>query len=362
MVNIFTHSEQMISDTITKFALYPTAILAGGVSILGATALGLWGIYKAYLIMAGFVDNPLMTFFKELLIKVAVISMAGSAAFYAESIYAPMVESQQSLATELAQGTTLSNSKSIFAGLENNLADIGLILEGFSAAPGSDEKTMVELKTEEQGELGFFTWAWYAMQDTAGSVSDTVTTAGNIMNNALYIIKLLIVAAGLIILGCAAFLVIIINKVFFMISLGMAPLFLFFLAFESTRGWFISWLNTTLGYCFSYPLIAFVLGVLMEVYNSLYTVTTALSWSITFVLFIGSVIFAVIVSRLGDLASAYFSAGNIADGTALAVGMAGRAMGRKAGGAASKTAGAGVNAGKYARDTYRKRGSSLSRG
>ena len=144
-------------------------------------------------------------------------------------------------------------------------------------------------------------------------------------------------------MGFAAFLPIIMNKALFYLAIGFAPLFNMFLAFERTRGWFTSWLSSTIGYCFSYPVAVVLVTVVLSIYKQAYSQET-LSFIGAFGCFALSLIFSALISRAGDVASAWFASTNIAGGTAAAVSSlaggtktAARLGGRALGKAASST-------------------------
>ena len=206
----------------------------------------------------------------------------------------------------------------MFANIEKHIAQLGIL---FEASTGMDEnrESNVDIATKNNnGEpLGFFRWAWESVGDAWDKVETGIEATGSIWSLFMVTLNLGLVLAGLLIMGIAAFTPIILNKIFFMLGLGFAPLFIMFLAFDSTKGWFNSWLNSTLGYCLSYPLAMMVVSVLLSIYSQLYNQDT-LNYINGLTCFVTSLIFSVIIARIGDVASSWFSAQNISDGTAAA--------------------------------------------
>ena len=88
-----------------------------------------------------------------------------------------------------------------------------------------------------------------------------------------------------------------------------------FLAFDSTRGWFTSWLSSTLGYCFSYPMAMLVVTLLLNIYREVYN-QKSLSFADAIVSLSVGIIFSVLIKRIGDVTGVWFGSTNIADGTA----------------------------------------------
>lgn len=310
---VFSVVESAITAELIRFAVFPISILSAGIMMVAIPVLLSYLIYKTYLVMAGLVSEPVPTLLKEFAVRGCIIGLAGSLGLLYSHLVYPLMDTQ----TALAQDFSASGSKSIFVNIEKHITEVGNLIE---AAMGIDENGMssyVEQATQaNNGEpLGFFGWAWESLKDTGAQVSAAAENLGGFFKLFMLVSKFAIVIIGLLIMGVAAFIPIMLNKVFFMLGLGFAPLFIMFLAFDSTRGWFSSWLSSTLGYCLSYPLAMMVISVLLNIYSGLYnqkdlTFTTALICLAT------SIVFSVIIARIGDVASNWFSAQNIADGTA----------------------------------------------
>ncbi|MBQ9723999.1 MAG: hypothetical protein IJV56_01470, partial [Neisseriaceae bacterium] len=107
--------------------------------------------------------------------------------------------------------------------------------------------------------------------------------------------------------------------------------------------------NYTVGYGFGYAMITFAASILMKILDVLWTgdITFLDAFSSLFV----SIALAIVIARVGDIVSAWFSAGNIADGTAAAAAVAMGSMGGRikgmaqtAGGNAKEAATKGYNA------------------
>lgn len=174
----------------------------------------------------------------------------------------------------------------------------------------------------------------------------------------VFYLKCLVLAAayylyafGEAVIGFFLLLPVIANRIFFAMSLMVAPIFIFCGAWDKTKGYFNSWLNVTLGYAFALPLITlgvgFLLTVKVELLNILRRETAGgsigdfgvalLSIPISFVL-------AALMLKIGDLASSYFGGGSVATAGAEGAGAAIRgAAGRVARMARGKTQAPSVN-------------------
>ena len=113
-----------------------------------------------------------------------------------------------------------------------------------------------------------------------------------------------------------------------MLSLGFGPLFVMAAAFKQTRGWFNGWLNMTLGFGMSYVVIMFCTKILLTILDKLWFDGT--SWITVFSSLFVCIALSIVIARMGDIASAWFGAGNIADGTAAAAAVAMGSMGGRA--------------------------------
>lgn len=328
MFAVFSAAEEQIIDLIGTFVATPVMVLTGGISILAGSFVTVWFLYRAYLILAGLISDPIMSTFKDFLIKAVIITIAGVHGNYVGDVYLNI----DFLGEDIAQDMVGSKNASIFANLDGKLSAIVMGLETIQSGEKQDNTSLVL----EHGE-GWEKWlvvpaAWIHDKYANSSVGQGIEGAKEYI---ITVIKIMLVALGFLILGFAAFVTVIMNKVFLNLCLAVGPLFVFFAAFEKTRGWFSSWLNMTLGYCFSYPMVMIVITGLLKIFDTIFqpsSNTTHLTWASVLMCLVLCFIFAMIISRVGDLASGFFGAGNIADGTALAV----AAAGSKAGGQMSR--------------------------
>lgn len=313
---IFSTIEAAITAELIRFAIFPISILSAGIMMVAIPMLLAWMLYKTYLIMAGLVAEPFATVMKEFAVRGCIIGLAGSLGLLYSHLVYPLMDTQKALAEDFSA----TGSSSIFQNIEKHITEVGNLLE---AAMGIDEQGMtsyVEQATlDNNGEpLGFFSWAWESLKDTTAQVSAAAENLGGFFKLIMLITKFLIVIIGLLLMGISAFIPIMLNKVFFMLGLGFAPLFIMFLAFETTRGWFTSWLSSTLGYCLAYPLAMMVISILISIYSNIYN-QNELTFVSAIVCLATSIVFSVIIARIGDVSGAWFGSTNIADGTALAV-------------------------------------------
>lgn len=133
-------------------------------------------------------------------------------------------------------------------------------------------------------------------------------------------IKAGIVMAGFLILSIACLITVIPTQVFFHLCLAVSPLFIFFSAWEKTRGWTSSWLNTTLGYCFTYPMVLIAVGGLLGAfkkmvfdegaYSQLFS-APIISWLSVVSIFLLCLLFAKLIPQISSLATSLFSGGDL---------------------------------------------------
>ncbi len=331
MLEIFTTTEDIITDNIVVLATKPLTVMCGGVAIIALPAMILWTIYRSYLIMGGFSNEPFMTYIKDMITKMVIIIMATSLGFLANNFFFPIMQTQDDLAKDLSG----SSQSSIFVHIEQHLSEVATLIEEVQNGKKPPKEVVEKIKENNTPNPSSMAgYGFWASKENVDSLVDNASSMGagfwNFFPILWKMINLGIVFAGLVVLGISTFLVVIVNKIFFMFCIGFAPLFIMFLAFDSTKAWFSSWLNYTLGYCLAYPLIVLGVKTLLDIYAQLYS-----SQTITFLdaayCFISSILFSVLIGRLGDLASSWFSAQNISDGTALAM----AAMGKKVAGSAA---------------------------
>lgn len=321
MFNLFTRTEDAITSVVYQLAVNPLHILAAGVLAIALPLLVMWMLYRSYLIMAGLSTEPLMTTLKDFFVKGAIIVIAGSSIYLVNSFLVPLIDAQEGLANEIQSG----NAEPILAKVESAIGQIASLIQAVFDN-GVPSQSIVDELTQANGELPFYIWAMARVQDAWSGVADVFQ---NVMAVIGQLVRYVMVLIGLAVVGISAFTTIIINKVFFILSLGFAPLFIFFLAFDMTKGWFSSWLNTALGYGLAYPVVSLGVSVLLNIYDGILQRPTLTFLEATGCL-VGGFLFAVLIGRLGDIASQWFGAGNISDGTAAVMAAVSKSLGRTA--------------------------------
>ena len=311
---VFTLAEQAISKEIVRFAVYPISILSAGVVMLIIPLLTMWFSYRIYLIMTGVIAESFNHIVKDFAVKGSILGLAGSLGLLYSHLVYPLMETQDAMAQDFSSNGTAS----IFNNIEGHIGQLGDLLE---ASMGVGEMTShVEQDTQANGgePLGFFGWMWDSIKDAGTRVATASDNLGGIWELAMLAIKIAIVMAGLIIMGVFCFITVMLNKIFFMLGLGFAPLFITFLAFDATRGWFVSWLSSTLGYCLSYPLAMMTVSILLQIYAGIYDQKT-LTFGIAAACFTTSLVFTVIINKIGNAASAWFGSSGMGESAALGV-------------------------------------------
>lgn len=320
MFDTLTSLETVITDKLVDFAYQPLNILAVGLSSIIGSVLLLWLLYKAYLILAGFSTEPFLDFFREFLIKIFFLTLATTVSNLNVTVLIPLWKTSEALGQELGGG----GSKSVFTTLEGHFIEIGTILDSFITDEKPPESAVEEATRKNNGKpVGFVRWAWASIKDKTGmqKVSQALNF-DNLWKKFVMFCSVMVMWLGLAIFGIASFISIITNKIFFMICLGFSPIFVFMAAFEKTRSYTMSWLSTTLGYGFSYAVIMSIVSITMGIFKELFA-SNGISFMIALSNLLVCLILSLIVMRAGDIASAFFGAGNISDGTmgAAAVGM-----------------------------------------
>ena len=312
LYQVFSRAEDLITSEVQRLT-YPVGVMAGGVAMLITALLLMWFTYRAYQIMTGVISDSFNHLIKDFAIKACILGLASSIGLLYSMFLYPLMETQKAMVEDLSS----NGNTSVFADIENSMADLGLILEAMVDPKDSTAESNVDRVTKENGgePVGFFRWMLNSLKDTKEAVAAKVDDLGNIWKLFLMFLKIIIVLIGLIVIGFAAFLPLIMNKALFFLAIGFSPLFIMFLAFESTRGWFTSWLSSTIGYCFSYPVTIVIVNIVLSIYKQAYAQNT-----LTFIGAIGclalSLIFAAIIAKAGDAASAWFGSTNIASNVA----------------------------------------------
>lgn len=350
MFDLFTNLQSTIVKSLQDFIVSPVNALTGGIAIFSMAILTVWFLYNAYLILIGANNSDLMSFLKDFALKVMIVVFAGTASYY----NAYLGDKDSLLITvnnSLAETFSPNGDSSIFSTLERKISVVSKLLETVEGIPKQDNSSLID-----QGED---TWAKPIFK-TMAKVDDFFTNSSNAVASALVkitaFIKLLIIQFGLAFFSFFAFITYVTNQFFFYICLGVGPLFIFFAAFNITKGWFSAWLNVTLGYCFTFPLILLVLSFLMKIFDKLFIVPNAdgLGWNAVILCLLLCLVFGVVITRIGDIASSFFSAGNISDGTIAAGMIAAKGGIRKLASGGKGLAKASGKAGKAARNAYRR--------
>lgn len=311
----FTFIEQALDESIKHLALYPVAILAGGVAMLAIPLLTMWTTYRIMLVFFGQVAEPFTSIMKEFGVRACILLLAASSSFLLANFHEPIRNTQEALTREFSKEQ--GGSVSVFEPIEKHINQVGALLEATMGVDKKTEETYVEEATRLNGgePLNPIEWFWNSLKDTRKTLAAAADNLGGFFELMMQVLKLLIVGAALIALGVSCFIQIMLNKIFFMLGLGVSPLFIMFLAFESTRGWFTAWLSSTLGYCFSYPLAMLVVSTLLNIFDGIYK-NNAFRFSDVFVCIVTSLCFMSLVGKIGNLSSSWFASTNIADGVA----------------------------------------------
>lgn len=311
-INFFSTVDAKITEEVIKLAIYPVSIFAAGVAMIAVPLLTMWTTYRLLLVLAGQIAEPFTAIMKDFAVRGCILGLAGSLGLLYSIVLDPIKDTQQSMAADLSG---MSNTSSIFVNIENHLSQVGAMMEATMGVKKGSESSVEQATRENGGEpLSFWGWLWESTKDATAGISASLEDLGSFFELIGIMIKLSIVAIGIMVLGITSFISIILNKTFFYLGLGVSPLFIMFLAFDSTRGWFTSWLSSTLGYCFSYPIAMMVVTLLLNAYKDIYDQKT-LSFADAIVCLSVGIIFSVLVKRIGDVTSAWFGSTNISDAT-----------------------------------------------
>ena len=315
-IDFFSTVDAKITEEVIKLAIYPVSIFAAGVAMIAVPLLAMWTTYRLLLVLAGQIAEPFTAIMKDFAVRGCILGLAGSLGLLYSIILDPIKDTQQSMAADLSG---MSNTSSIFVNIENHLSQVGAMMEATMGVKKGSESSVEQATRENGGEpLSFWGWLWESTKDATAGISASLEDLGSFFELMGIMIKLTIVAIGIMTLGITSFISIILNKTFFYLGLGVSPLFIMFLAFDSTRGWFTSWLSSTLRYCFSYPIAMMVVTLLLNAYQDIYN-QESLSFADAIVCLAVGIIFSVLIKRIGDATSAWFGATNITDITSGAI-------------------------------------------
>lgn len=296
------------------FFIIPIGRIAPGIAALMLAFATASGLYRAYLIMAGFEAEPLLPLLKDFFIKLVLSVIAANAAYYTDGFVTPLRETIDNLATELSS-VDGSHVTSVFGTIESRTTEALAALSVFGSGADAATLSNVEQATQSNGgeAVGFFRWAYNSMLDKFNTVADAVSSLPQVMDALLSILKILFVVIGLLWLGICALLVIVLNKIFFYLSLGVGPIFLLFLGFASTRNWFFSWLSVTAGYGFAHVAIMITFAAGSRVFADIFRATASVTWGDVATCLVACAFFSIILRKVGDVASSYFGTGNVSD-------------------------------------------------
>lgn len=120
--------------------------------------------------------------------------------------------------------------------------------------------------------------------------------------------------------GGAVFILVAMNKLFLIVCLSLAPFAIFAKAWPPTSSYFSAWMNNALGYCFSYPIIYFIITLAIKFYSQVEAgVNKYAMGGIVYVLAALGVavmasMFRGLITKVGDVVSSVFSGRNESDG------------------------------------------------
>lgn len=328
MLNFLTDIEQAVFGGLGGI-LDGISVIAGGAGILMGTFASIWLIYKGWMIMAGFAQEPFMEFFRKYLFIVMVAAVvAGSGhGFYRTLTEGIFLQPTNRLAAELS-GLPIGKSGyvSVFEGVGKVLDQA---LEGLTVATASSE-TAGSSSTEPKG-------LWGKIKSFFNGIKEKIDISGWFAAIGI-VLKLMVITAGAVYMAIVSFMTILTSRIFAFASIAVGPIFLFFLPFPATRQWFFSWLSVTVGYFFTYATVMLVWSFMLKISQDYFfniekieagaDLKVWLTWTAAFKSFLACFFLTKVVARIGDLASSWFSAGNITDGTNALFAAAGWKLGR----------------------------------
>ena len=333
LTQISTEAEKVISQLTSSLGVWSASAAA-----IGAAGFTLWLLYRAWQVLGGWAEASVPTILKDATIVYVILAIAGSVAVYQTTVGNFMKETPARIAKDLSGETTVT------ALVESKL-EVAL-------------KNLDKATTKNPPPDNYPATYWGDVQrrwsELISPIKDMGDNIAEFFKACIIVLKLMIIIGGLLYLAIALTKIILINKMAFMLCLGVGPLFLMFSAFKATRNWFNSWLNYTVGYGFSYAIIMFSAKILMQILDVLWKgdVSFLDAFSSLFV----SVALAIVIARVGDIVSAWFSAGNIADGTAAAAAVAMGSMGGRIKGMAQTAGGNAKEAATRGYQAWKNRG------
>ena len=333
LTQISTEAEKVISQLTSSLGVWSASAAA-----IGAAGFTLWLLYRAWQVLGGWAEASVPTILKDATIVYVILAIAGSVAVYQTTVHNFMKDTPARIAKDLSGETTVT------ALVESKL-EVAL-------------KNLDKATTKNPPPDNYPATYWGDVQrrwsELISPIKDMGDNIAEFFKACIIVLKLMIIIGGLLYLAIALTKIILINKMAFMLCLGVGPLFLMFSAFKATRNWFNSWLNYTVGYGFSYAIIMFSAKILMQILDVLWKgdVSFLDAFSSLFV----CVALAIVIARVGDIVSAWFSAGNIADGTAAAAAVAMGSMGGRIKGMAQTAGGNAKEAATRGYQAWKNRG------
>lgn len=323
-MGLLVNADELITESLETMITHPQSVIVAGLSAMSLALVTAWVIYKAYLIMAGFVQEPFYDLIKEFIKKSLILAVATSAGLYGTFFGNPINDLNEGLAGALTETSSSDSKPNIYGSIEDHMEAISFLIDAQWSDIDHESINPANLndsaeKLENEGS--WLTSIWNGIKKTTKVITSPLAPVFDFFISVKETVKLLIVLLGVGWITVAAFLVITLNKLFLTLCLGFAPLFIFFAAFEPTKGWFNSWLNNTLGYALSYPVVVFGVKTLLDIYAQIYS-SSDLNFAMAIGCLVLGIVFAVLISRLGDIASGWFGSGNIADGTLGAMALA----------------------------------------
>lgn len=269
-IEIIEKFDSIIIERLTNIVSISVELLVPPIATLSGMILLLIFTWDTILLMLGLEGkNPKGVIF-DLVKKALILTVAGTAAYYNDYVSDPLI------AIIIGLGQTVSGSAGEFS---------------FAA-----ERLIVGMRTytEEFEKLGF-------------------TDFGPII---VALIKNIIFYLAYGALIVVSFIYLTINKLFFFLCLSFGPLFIFFYAFKTTKGWFSGWLNATFSFGMAYVFIKLIISTLI----SIATETIVFATGNEVAELIDTVIEAFIVAlvcfsiyKSGDAVGQFFGTGNITD-------------------------------------------------
>lgn len=312
MLNIFVDLEKTIRELLQNLVIQPVNLFTAGCATFASAFVLAWGIYRCYLIMAGLISDPLMSTLKDMMIKITILTICTSASMFMPYVVKNLENLGHYMSEDiLKHGDPFSQGESsIFKTLDKTLNNIALILDSASTSVSTEKSNNAAVV--ESGEDHPFKWLFKIIAKVEDTTNNVLDLPATYFKKILTLIKLAFIAVNFLLLSITIFMTVTINLVFFNLCLGVGPLFIFFATFEKTKGWFSSWLNMTLGYMFSYPLICIAIKAFMEMLLAIISKigkgnsSEILEWVSVVQICLMTIVFMAIIKKVSEIASQLF--------------------------------------------------------